>query len=69
MKDNLVSVQKNILNIVRKYFLKKNSPFLNKSYFAMYANNEGNQYIKQKIYKYKINKINKILSRNINIFF
>ena len=55
MKDNLVTVQKKILNIVRKYFLKKNSPFLNKSYFALYTNNEGNQYIKDKIYKFKIN--------------
>lgn len=68
MKDNLVGVQKKILNIVKKYFLKKNSPFLNKSYFALYANNEGNKYIKEKIYKYKINKINKILSTNINLF-
>ena len=71
MKDNPVTVQKKILNIVRKYFLKKNSPFLNKSYFALYANNEGNQYIKDKIYKFKINrihKIKKILSENINIF-
>ncbi len=68
MKDNLVGVQKKILNIVRKYYLKKNSPFLNKSYFALYANNEGNQYIKDKIYKFKINKINKILFENINIF-
>ena len=71
MKDNLVSVQKKILNIVRKYFLKKNSPFLNKSYFALYANNEGNQYIKDKIYKFKIDrihKIKKILSENINMF-
>ncbi len=68
MKDNLIGVQKNILSIVRKYFLKKNSPFLNKSYFALYANNEGNNYIKNKIYKLKINKINKVLSENINIF-
>ena len=68
MKDNLVGIQKKILNIVKKYFFKKNSPFFNKSYFALYANNEGNQYIKEKIHNYKINKINQILSKNINIF-
>jgi hypothetical protein len=68
MKDNLVEVQKKILNIVRKYFLKKNSPFLDKSYFAFYTNNEGNRYIKDKIYKFRINKIKEILSENINIF-
>ena len=60
MKDNIVKVQKKILNTVRKYFLKKNSPFLNKGYFALYANNEGNQFIKDEIYKIKINKIHKI---------
>ena len=71
MKNNLVTVQKKILKIVHVYFLKKNSPFLNKSYFALYANNEGNQYIKDKIYKFKTNKVSKIkkiLSENINIF-
>ena len=49
MKDNLVTSQKKILKIVKKYFLKKNSPFLNRSYFALYGNSEGTQYIKNKI--------------------
>ena len=67
MEDNLVAIQKKILRIVRKYFLKKNSPFLKESYFALYANSDGNQYIKDKIYKLKVNKIKKILTENINI--
>lgn len=67
MKDNLVKIQKKILNVVKNYFLKKNSPFLKKSYFALYANGDGYKYIKYKIYKFKINKTKKILSENINI--
>lgn len=71
MRDNLLSVQKKVLDIVSKYFLKKNSPFLRRSYFALYTNDEGNQYIKDRVFKYKINTINKIkkiLSNNIRIF-
>ena len=30
---------------------------MNKSYFAMYANNEGNQYIKQKFINIKLIKL------------
>ena len=67
MKHDLVFVQKKTLEIVRRYFANRNSPFINKSYFALYDNGDGCEFIKNKIYKFKKKKIKKILLESINI--
>jgi hypothetical protein len=53
MKNDLILKQKKILNIVKSYFLKKNSPYLRKSYFAFYANCNGSRYVKKKLFNSK----------------
>ena len=68
MIDDLVLAQQKILKIVREYFKSNNSPFLKKSYFALYENGDGSQFIKKIVYNYKINLLKKFLIKNINIF-
>ncbi len=66
MKNNIVETQKKILKIVRNYFLNKKT--LNqKSYFALYSNSEGRQYIKKVIYKNNTSKLKQILKSNLNL--
>jgi hypothetical protein len=49
MKNALILKQKKILSIVKDYYLKDNSPYLRKSYFAFYANCIGSRYAKKKL--------------------
>ena len=49
MKNDLIFKQKKILKIIKDYFLKDNSPYLRKSYFAFYANCIGSRYVKKKL--------------------
>ena len=67
MKNDLVLKQKKILKIVREYFKRKNSPFKKKSYFALYENGIGSQYIKNKIYNLKIDIFKKFILENFNL--
>ena len=75
-KKNLELKQKKIVEFVKNYFKKGNSPFLKKNHFALFEDGEGMKKIKKKIFniekkskKIFLSKIiNLIINFNYNIF-
>ena len=52
-KNNTELKQKNVIKFVKNYFLKNNSPFFKKNYFALYENGEGKKKINETVFNTK----------------
>ena len=67
MKKDLTLKQKKIINFVKNHFIKGNSPFLKKNYFALYEDGVGMRKIKKEIFNLKKKEKKYFLSKVINL--
>lgn len=66
-KKNLELKQKKIVEFVKNYFVRGNSPFLKKNYFALFEDGEGMKEIKKNIFNVKKKNKKFFLSKIINL--
>ena len=66
-KKNLELKQKKIVEFVKNYFVKGNSPFLKKNHFALFEDGEGMKEIKKSIFDIKKKNKKFFLSKIINL--
>ncbi len=66
-KKNLELKQKKIVEFVKNYFKKGNSPFLKKNHFALFEDGEGMKEIKKSIFDIKKKNKKFFLSKIINL--
>ena len=64
--NNLEIKQKKIVEFVKNHFLKKNSPFLKKNYFALYEDGDGMRQVQKNIFNFKKNEKKYLFSKLIN---
>ena len=66
-KKNLELKQKKIVEFVKNYFVRGNSPFLKKNHFALFEDGEGMKEIKKNIFNVKKKNKKFFLSKIINL--
>lgn len=64
--NNLEIKQKKIVEFVKNHFLKKNSPFLKKNYFALFEDGDGMRQVQKNIFNFKKNEKKYLFSKLIN---
>ena len=66
-KKNLELKQKKIIEFVKNYFVRGNSPFLKKNHFALFEDGEGMREIKKNIFNVKKKNKKFFFSKIINL--
>ena len=64
--ESLEQKQKKIVQFVKSYFTKDNSPFIKKNYFALFEDGDGMREIQKKIFYLKKNENKYLFSKVIN---